>query len=124
MTKKRNLNQNKDHTKANLEMPRKDLHQNLKVQLKEKLVTMEQGVGIITLLPSLSRSLPALPLATLSGCQSLALLTPRLLQGTMSLQKVGRQTGLQEEVVRAWRDSIMIYLPDSRGKVHYDNKEI
>ena len=122
--KKRNLNQNKYHTKANLEMPRKALHQNLKVHLKEKVVTMEQGVRVITLLPSLSPSLPSLPPATISDLQSLALLTPRLLQGTMSLQKVGRQTGLQEEVVRAWRDSIRICLPDSRGKVHYDNKEI
>ena len=47
------------------------------------------------------------PPATLSGWKSLALLTPRLLQGTMSLQGVGRQTGLQDWVVRAWRESIL-----------------
>ena len=125
--KKLNLNLNKDHKKAKPELPRKSLHQNPKLHYREKIVAIDQGVEIITLLPSLSPSLPSpasLPPATTSAFQSLALLTPRLLQGTMSLQEVGRETGLQEEVVRAWRDSIRICLPDSGGTIQHENMEI
>ena len=64
------------------------------------------------------------PPATLSAWQSLAFLTPRLLQGTMSLQGVGRQAGLHEEVVRAWRDSIRRCLPVTEGVKQKNNLEI
>ena len=83
---------------------------------------MDQDGQVTTLLPSLPPSKPcppSLPSATLSSWQSLALLTPRLLQGTMSLQRVGRETGLQEEVVRAWMDSIRKCIPASGREVQH-----
>ena len=100
-------------------------HANLKTNSQQnrefgfgvKCLASDQGGQITTLLPSLPpslplpASLPSLSPATPSPWQSLSLLTPRLLQGTMSLQGVGKETGLQEEVVRAWRDSIRRCLP-------------
>ena len=107
-----------DNIKAKANLPTKAQHQNCALGFRVKCVAIDEGGKETTLLPSLppsQNSSPSLPSANLSGYQSLALLTPRLLQGTMSLQGVGRQTGLQEEVVRAWRDSIRRCLPASGG---------
>ena len=78
---------------------------------KVQAESVEAGVQVTTLHPSLLPALPCLPPASVSALQSLGRLTPRLLQGSISSHRAGTQTGLQQQVVRAWMDSIRICLP-------------
>ena len=118
VVQKRNPEESKDFIKVETSLLDNSRHKNYVVGRRVKCVDIIKGGQVTTQLPSLPslHSLHSLPPATLSSLQSLALLTPRLLQGTMSLQKVGRETGLQEEAIRAWRDSIKICLPGSGRK--------
>ena len=75
--------------------------------------SVEDEVQVTTLHPSLPPSLPSLPSALVSAFQSLGRLTPRLQQGSMSSLKAGTETGLQQEVVQAWMNSLRICLPPS-----------
>ena len=63
------------------------------------------GSQVVTVLPCRP---PGLSAGTLAACNRLSLLSPRLLQGNISVEKAVAETGLQEDVVLAWMTALSV----------------